>query len=188
MNARLILSAGAAMILAACATPAPAPPPSAARPAPTPAPAAPPPSTGMAAFSTSDFAWSTAKGTGGIDGLLNYKASGVTYGCVDAGVVLTPETPWVRRRMEILYRSADKATLPADEVRARTPPERSQDYSAFVKRATCDATGKFTFAGLPNGAWYVITVARPTGGAKGVDMAIMRRVTIAGGRVTKVAL
>jgi len=98
-------------------------------------------------------------------------------------VLLTPETPWVRRRMEILYTSADKATLPATEVRARTPPERNQDYSSFVKRASCDAAGHFAFNALPEGTWYVITVARPVAPATGTDMAIMRRVVVKGAKV-----
>jgi hypothetical protein len=85
--------------------------------------------------------------------------------------------------MEILYASAEKAILPAAEVRARTPPERNQDYNSFVKRATCDATGHFSFGALPDGAWYVITVARPTAPGTGTPMAIMRRVVVKGGKV-----
>ncbi len=135
------------------------------------------------AFSKADFAWSAVAGKGEIDGQITFKQGAVAYGCADAGVLLTPETPWVRRRMQILYTSADKATLPAAEVRASTPPERNQDYSGFVKRATCDATGHFTFAALPDGAWYVITVARPMAPAAGADMAIMRRVMIKGGKI-----
>ncbi|MGZ3274703.1 MAG: hypothetical protein ACXU82_00525 [Caulobacteraceae bacterium] len=135
------------------------------------------------AFRRTDFAWSTAAGKGEIDGQLAFKQGSVAYGCADAGVLLTPETPWVRRRMQILYTSADKAALPAAEVRARTPPERNQDYSGFVKRATCDAAGHFTFAALPDGAWYVITVARPVAPASGADMAIMRRVVVKGGKI-----
>lgn len=139
------------------------------------------------AFRRADFAWSTGAGKGEIDGQLTFRQGSVPYGCAEAGVLLTPETPWVRRRMQILYTSADKAALPAGEVRARTPPERNQDYSSFVKRAACDAAGHFTFAALPDGAWYVITVARPVAPATGADMAIMRRVVVKGGKV-KLAL
>jgi len=138
---------------------------------------------GNAAFRKADFAWSTSPGKGEIDGQLTFKQGAVAYGCAEAGVVLTPETPWVRRRMEILYTSADKATLPAAEVRARTPPERNQDYSTFVKRATCDAAGHFNFGALADGAWYVLTVARPVAPGTGVDMSIMRRVVVKGGKV-----
>ena len=102
-----------------------------------------------------------------------------------AGVVLTPDTPWVQSRMMILYKSTESAALPADEVRRRTPPERSQDYSAFVKRAKCGPAGDFSFQGLPRGTWYVITVVRPVGGTGGT-MALMKRVTVRGGRAVPV--
>ena len=107
------------------------------------------------------------------------------YTCAE--VVLTPETPWVRRRMEILYLSSDKAALPAAEVRGRTPPERSQDYSAFARRTPCDPSGNFVFTGLPDGAWYVITVAKPKAPDTGADVAIMRRVETRS-RLVKVSL
>jgi hypothetical protein len=87
--------------------------------------------------------------------------------------------------MMILYRSADGATLPAAEVRARTPPERSQDYSQFARRATCDAANHFVFAGLPDGAWFLITVAKPANPAAGQEVAIMRRVTIRKGETIR---
>jgi hypothetical protein len=134
-------------------------------------------------YSKADFAWSTAAGKGEIDGQLAFKQGSVAYSCAQSGVLLTPETAWVRRRMEILYTSADKATLPAAEVRARTPPERNQDYSSFVKRAACDAAGHFDFGALADGAWYVITVARPAAPGTGGEMAIMRRVVVKGGKV-----
>ncbi len=177
MTVRVGLSAAVLLTLSACAT------------APMPGPAGgPPPPPANAAFRTSDFAWSTAPGTATIDGNLAYKAYGKVHSCQAAGVILTPETPWVRSRMQILYNSMDHAALPAEEVRRRTPPERSQDYSQFVRRAACDASGHFVFTGLPDGAWYVITVARPQPAGSGPDIAVMERVTTSNGRVTKVKL
>lgn len=146
------------------------------------------PGAGNAAFRASDFAWSTVAGQGSIDGQIAYKAGGQAYGCTASGVILTPETAWVRTRMHILYNSVDHTALPADEVRRRTPPERSQDYSAFIKRTKCGAAGEFSFQGLADGAWYVITLARPANGAAGVEMALMRRVVVRGGKPVKVRL
>jgi hypothetical protein len=191
MGVRFALVLLATLGLAACATDGatsgPAPAPTAAGGAATGGAAAGAAGAGDAAFRKADFSWSTTPGKGEIDGQLAFKQGGVAYGCAQAGVLLTPETPWVRRRMEILYTSADKAALPAAEVRARTPPERNQDYSTFVKRAACDATGHFNFGALADGAWYVITVARPTPPGTGAEMAIMRRVVVKGGKV-KLAL
>lgn len=173
MDARLVFSA-ALLVLAGCASTEGAPPPAAAT-------RAPPPAAQSAAFRLDDFAWSTTPGRGAITGHMNFRPNGAAYSCASAGVVLTPETPWVRARMMVLYRSAEAATLPAEEVRGRTPPERNQDYSNFVRRASCDAGGQFSFTGLPDGAWYAITVARPVQPATGREMALMRRVVVRNG-------
>jgi len=168
----LILAAASALTLAACA-PTLGPPP----------PGAPPPSS---AFRSEDFAWSSENGRGSIVGRLTYREGKRRYSCAGTTVILTPETGWTRRRMEILYLSSQSAALPADEVRARTPSAPSGDYSAFIRKATCDAAGRFSFAGLPSGAWYVIAAAKPVGG--GTTMAIMRRVTTRSDQATPVAL
>ena len=178
MDARIALAIGSILMVSACATDGAPPPPARVAPA---APA-------TDAFRIGDFAWSTVPGKGGIDGQLKYAPHGQPYSCASAGVLLTPDTPWVRSRMTILYNSYVAATLPAEEVRRRTPPERSQDYSVFVRRTTCDAAGHFAFSGLPDGTFYVITVARAVPVTAAPEMAIMRRVTIDGGRTQKVGL
>ena len=162
--------------LAAC-TPSLGPPP--------PGGLAPPPS--ASTFRSEDFAWSAESGRGGIAGHLAYHEGKNRFTCAKSTVILTPETPWTRRRMEVLYLSTEAAALPADEVRARTPSAPSGDYSAFVRKATCDATSRFSFTGLPDGAWYAIVVAKPVAGT-GPGIAVMRRVTTRGGRVTPLAL
>lgn len=172
--AALAVSTG---LLAACQTTGSVPAP----------PNAMPPSASV--FRPGDFSWSAVPGKGRIEGQLAYRGStGGRYTCSGAGVVLTPETLWSRRRMTILYNSPDRAALPADEVRARTPSAPSGDYSAFVRRTTCDANDHFSYSGLPNGAWFLITVAKPVAGTKGPDMAVMRRVEIRGGKAISVGL
>jgi hypothetical protein len=175
---RQLATVAAFLTLSACAT-SEGPPAPAAASAPRP---------GSAAFSVSDFVWSTNAGKGQIDGQVVYSDKDTAFSCAAAGVILTPETPWVRRRMKILYNSENTAALPAGEVRKRTPPERSQDYSKYVRRTTCDAAGRFSFSGLPDGAWFVITVVRPIKGGAGQEIALMRRVTTKGERPVKVRL
>ena len=173
-----LLSASAALLLVAACAPTLGPPPP------------PPPGGGPATagvFRAEDFSWSAVPGSGRVDGRLTYKSGQTRYSCTGAGVVLTPETPWTRRRMTILYTSPERSALPADEVRARTPSAPSGDYSAFVKRTVCDQNSRFSFSGLASGAWYVITVAKPIGGP-GPDIAIMKRVEVRGGRVVAVDL
>jgi hypothetical protein len=170
---RTVAGLAGLLVLGACATDSPSGPRTSALG----------PST--AAFRSADFDWSVAAGSGAINGQVAYGARRAHYDC--AGVVLTPETPWVRQRMAILYRSTERAALPAEEVRGRTPPERSQDYSKYVKRASCGADGRFSFSGLPDGSWYVIAVAKADGAAA-PEMALMRRVSVRGGKTVDVRL
>lgn len=140
----------------------------------------PPPPMGEVAFSAEDFSWSAAPGPNSIVGRLSSRS--VPYTCHGASVLLTPETPWSRRRMVALYGSADRSALPADEVRARTPSAPAGDYSAFIRRATCEGD-RFSFAGLPDGVWFAITLAKPVTPGAGPNLALMRRVMTRGGRI-----
>jgi hypothetical protein len=112
----------------------------------------------------------------------------VKFSCTGSTVVLTPETPWARRRMSVLYGATGYAALPADEVRSRTPDAPAGDAGPFVRRTTCDANNQFSFTGLPDGAWYAITIARPANDPNAAGVALMRRVTTRGGRVTQAPL
>lgn len=138
---------------------------------------APPPST---AFDPAQFAWSTRSGPDSIQGALQFHRGGVRYTCAGGDVLLTPETPWSRRRMVILYGSASAAAVPVSIVRARTPSAGAGDYARYVRRTTCDREDHFTFEGLPDGAWFVITIGRPADGS-GEALAITRRVESRGG-------
>jgi hypothetical protein len=173
--ARSLVLASTLALMSACATAPPPPPPFRE---------APPSAT---VFRPGDFSWSAVPGKGRIDGRLVFQNNGVRYTCQGMSVILTPETLWTRRRMTILYNSPERAALPVDEVRARTPSAPNDDYSAFVRRATCDAASRFSFSNLPDGSWFVITVAKPVA-ATGETMAIMRRVTVRGGRMIAVDL
>jgi len=131
-------------------------------------------------FDASDFAWSTATGTGSIDGVLTYHQGSTRFSCAGGDVVLTPQTAWSRRRMIILYGSANAAAAPVSIVRARTPNAGTGDYTRFARHSTCDASNHFTFEGLPDGSWFVITVGKPVG-APGEPIAVTRRIETHGG-------
>jgi hypothetical protein len=131
-------------------------------------------------FNEHDFTWSRATGGGGVDGVLNFRTDdGETYTCRGRDVILIPDTPWVRRRMFILYGSTSGSAAPADIVRARTPSAGAGDYASYARKTVCDASNRFSFRGLPDGGWYVITLARPADGSEGT-MAIMRRIETRG--------
>ena len=149
VSARIIAAAALMGLVSACA-PTLGPPP----------PRTSPPPAAEARFSADAFAWAQVPGRNALSGRLAYKVGGVAYSCAGATVVLTPETPWSRLRMSVLYRSDVRSALPADEVRARTPQAPPGDSGPFIKRTSCDASDHFSFAGLPDGAWYVVTIAR----------------------------
>ena len=163
-------------LVAACASPSLGPPP------PTPVSSRP------AEFSAADFAWSQRAGTNVVAGQLVYRQGILRYTCASSTVVLTPETPWSRRRMAALYGSTERAALPSDDVRARTPNAPAGDAGPYVKRSTCDDADQFAFAGLADGAWFAITIARPVNNPKGANMALMRRVVVRGGQRVPLAL
>jgi len=142
-----------------------------------------PPPAEDATFRASDFAWSQAPGRNGLAGSLGH-AGPIRYTCAGATVVLTPETPWARRRMSVLYKSDQRAALPTEEVRSRQNQAPPGDSNPYLRRAVCDGADHFSFANLPDGAWYAVTIAKPAGGAGGPSFAVMRRVTTRGGRVT----
>jgi hypothetical protein len=138
---------------------------------------------GPITFDSRDFAWSTEPGTGSISGSLAFRESGGRYSCQGGDVLLTPETAWSRRRMISLYGSAVGAAAPVSIVRARTPSAGAGDYARFVRRTTCDTANHFSFQGLPDGAWFVITVGKPVD-RPGEPMAVTRRVETHGGNVS----
>ena len=168
----------AAALVSAC-SPSLGPPP----------PSAPPPVVlGSANFSAAEFAWSQRSGTNIIAGKVAFKMGPTRYSCAGASVVLTPETAWSARRMAALYGSTDRAALPSEEVRARTPRAPQGDAGPYVKRTTCDDADQFAFGGLPDGAWYAITVVRAVGDPRAPNIALMKRVVVRGGRMVPVTL
>lgn len=174
-RARPLAAAGLLALLSACA-PTLGPPPPGMK-------LAPPDDN----FHASDFAWSQVVGPNAIVGRLAPQSGPVRYTCSGQIVVLTPETPWSRHRMAVLYKSDQRSAMPASEVRARSPQAPPGNSDPFIKRAICDGADRFSFAGLPDGAWFVITQAKPVGGG-GETMAFMRRVVTRGGRVSAVEL
>ncbi|MFI4973546.1 MAG: hypothetical protein ACHP84_03290 [Caulobacterales bacterium] len=172
---RLILIALSAAALAGCETSGG---PSA--PGYTPPPPQPPTSS---VFRAQDFVWSQSPGRGSIVGTLAFHVADQRYSCAGSDVIASPETPWSRRRMVTLYGSPVSAAVPVSVVRDHTPSEPkdvTDAYQSFARRGRCDTGNHFAFAGLADGAWFVITVAKPVGG-QGQPVVVMRRVEMRGG-------
>jgi len=130
------------------------------------------------AFRADDFAWSAGSGRGSIDGRVAFSRGGQSYDCTGS-VALTPDTRYTRARFQTLYGSTERAAIPEAVVRARTVPDPTADYRAFVRSTTCQ-NGRFEFTGLPDGGWFIITPVS----AGGERVVLMRRVATRGGRVS----
>ena len=151
----------------------------------------PPPPTSSATVRAEDFAWSTADGANTVTGAVAYRsrAGAAPWTCAGGSVGLTPETEYSRRRVSALYGSTRRATLPAQLVRSRSVEQAAEDYSRYIRTARCDAEGRFTFTGLPDGGWFIIAQARPAAGAPQEDaLAVMQHVETRGGRTVVLKL
>ena len=138
--------------------------------------------TGPAVFSADDFAWSARPGQASINGRVAFAQDGRSFNCV-GNVGLIPDTPYTRARMQRLYGSTDRAAVPAAVVRARSAGEQGADYRSFERAEAC-ADGAFSFSGLPDGSWFLISPVKA-----GDDiMVVMRRVQTRGGRAINVNL
>ncbi len=105
-----------------------------------------------------------------------YRSGGERYSCASQPVILIPDAPYSRGRIASLYGSADKAVLTVAEVRSRQAGRPRDEYSAFVRSGTCDASGRFEFKGLPAGGWFLVAVARSD--RQGEPLAMMKRVAV----------
>ena len=174
---RLLLALALSAGLAACETVPPPPPP----------PVAPVRQGSSAPFRAADFAWSTQRGSAMVRGQVDFSQGSARYSCVGQPVILTPDAPFSRARMIALYGSDERSALPVSVVRSRQAGRPSDDYSAFVRRASCDVTQRFAFLGLPAGSWFVIVVAQPAlAGAE--PIALMRHVVTGGGGTRNVVI
>jgi hypothetical protein len=168
---RILLIAVGSAALAACATTAVPPPP-------------PPPA--ATSFHEENFAWSAQAGTASIYGSVVYRSGGQRYSCATQPVILIPDAPYSRGRIASLYGSADKAVLTVAEVRSRQAGRPRDEYSAFVRSGSCDATGRFSFQGLPAGGWFLVAVAQAD--KQGEPLAMMKRVAVPAGQARAVTL
>jgi hypothetical protein len=174
---RALIITTVSLTAAACAStyePVPPPPPPPAEQGPPPGPA----------FDHQQFMWSTRPGTARIKGVVAY---GHGFSCAGGKVVLTPDAPYSRRRIQNLYGSTEHAAAPVSVVRSRQKSKAGEDYSQFVRTADCGADNRFSFSDLPAGSWFVIVAASPESG-KGEAVALLRRVTVKKGEVRAVTM
>ncbi len=141
----------------------------------------PPPPGSATHYDARDFEWSAQSGANAVNGRVAYRTKAVSaYTCAGGSVALTPETPYSSARTMKLYESVQHAVTTTAAVRERSGADGKPPYADFVRSTTCDPSGRFAFNGLPDGAWFLVTRAKPVRG-ESEPVVIMRRIETHGG-------
>lgn len=131
---RVVIAIAAALTLSACATVEPA--------------------RIMAPLDPATFAWSQAAGSGKVSGTaLLRTVGGDAKTCAGSEVQLTPDAPYSRERMTLLYGATDRAFLGRGN--SVLVAGEGWSFRQYVRTTTCDSSGSFEFTGLPDGIYYV---------------------------------
>jgi hypothetical protein len=148
------------------------------------------PSRSVNGFDAKAVAWSKKPGTNRIAGTAELTAQGKTRTCAGLEVRLVPDARYTRERVALLYGTATEGFVDAD--RARRVQERpgavvEPAYARSHKVATCDAKGRFSFAQLADGTYYVLApVVWRKANAQTTDGGfLMQRVNVKGGETKR---
>ncbi len=139
-------------------------------------------STGIA---PGEVEWARKTGRNTVSGNASLKSGGTTYTCAGQSANLIPDTAYARARMTAIFGNSSRGTRAAN----LGPVKFERDdplYVSTLRTARCDASGSFSFPGVPDGVWYVTTSVKWQDGTQGSSM--MQRVDVQGGRLTKVML
>jgi hypothetical protein len=139
-------------------------------------------STGIA---PGEVEWARKAGRNTVSGNASLKSGGTTYTCSGQSANLIPDTAYARARMTAIFGNSSRGTRAAN----LGPVKFERDdplYVSSLRTARCDASGSFSFPGVPDGVWYVTTSVKWQDGTQGSSM--MQRVDVQGGRLTKVML
>lgn len=121
----------------------------------------------------------TLPGNNGIkgQGFMRQQGGGVVT-CAGSAVYLLPKTSFFGEAID-LFRSGNTPQLTT----AVDPA-----YKSMVKESQCDAQGNFSFAQLPDGAWFILTEVRWMVGYALQGGTLMRQVSVANGETIQVLL
>jgi hypothetical protein len=129
--------------------------------------------------------WARKSGRNTVSGNASLKSGGTTHTCAGQSANLIPDTAYARARMTAIFGNASRGTRAA----SLGPVKFERDdplYVSSLRSTRCDASGSFSFPGVPDGVWYVTTSVKWQDGTQGSNM--MQRVDVQGGRLVKVML
>jgi hypothetical protein len=140
-------------------------------------------------FQPADVAWSMASGTNSLTGTAVFKyADNEPRPCADVPVRLVPDSPYARLRLQELYGS-DLSGVSSGPGYGLYGPERV-DYRWLdtAKTAHCNSQGSFSFEGVPDGVWYVVSAWGAWTDKEGRGAAMFKRVELRGGQAVTINL
>ncbi|SEP18677.1 hypothetical protein SAMN02990966_04342 [Rhodospirillales bacterium URHD0017] len=141
-------------------------------------------STGIA---PGEVEWARKTGRNTVSGNASLKSGGTTHTCAGQSANLIPDTAYARARMTAIFGNASRGTRAASLGAVKF--ERDDPlYVSTLRPARCDASGSFSFPGVPDGVWYVTTSVKWQGNGQVEGSSMMQRVDVQGARLTKVIL
>ena len=131
--------------------------------------------------------WARKTGRNTVSGVASLKAGDTIHTCTGQSANLIPDTAYARARMTAIFGNATRGTRAAN----LGPVKFERDdplYVSSLRTARCDASGSFSFPGVPDGVWYVTANVKWEGPAQVEGSSMMRRIDVQGGRLAKVTL
>jgi hypothetical protein len=142
-------------------------------------------------FDPAEITWFDGRGTNTIAGTAIMRTDrGAVKTCAALPVTLFPVSAYARERMRHLYGSeADGFNPLVGGVPANFLGDDPR-YTAAAKSARCDTHGRFLFAGLPDGDYYLVATVTWRERAQGIEHGgmLMQRVQVSAGETRDVLL
>lgn len=142
-------------------------------------------------FDPAEIAWFSARGTNTIEGTAIVRTyNGTVKSCAALPVMLIPVSSYARERMAYLYGSGEEGFNLLTGGRAAAFANDDARYAASAKTSHCDARGRFAFAELPDGDYYLVATVTWREREQGVDQGgmLMQHVHVATGETKDVLL
>jgi hypothetical protein len=142
-------------------------------------------------FDPAEVAWFSNRGTNTIQGTAIVRtARGAVKTCAALPVMLFPVSTYARERLTVLYGSPDRGFNPYTGGRPADFAGDDARYRATVKTTPCDAHGRFFFAELPDGDYYLVATVTWRERAAGLveGGSLMQRLHVSTGETKEVLL
>ena len=142
-------------------------------------------------FDVDDAAWSTGPGRNSVRGFATHNTlTNAGRTCASLPVRLVPDSSYARLRFQELYGSEVAGVSTGPNFNAYGPEKSDPRYLNVARVANCDSQGNFSFEGVPDGTWYVLSVdnMRSQHGANPPGSALFKRIQVREGQTLEVTL